>query len=144
MSSITQDNLKRFQQSLRRVSQKEGFYDSFYEHFMTQSDEIAKIFHTRDMAQLKQKLQETLQMVDDLVAGKPGVVLYLEMLGRIHTRLKVGQNHFEMWKDALISTVKSYDPEYDSQVLAAWMEAIEMVISVMYPEEDQIDLAASQ
>ncbi|MES9942217.1 MAG: globin [Candidatus Thiodiazotropha sp. 6PLUC2] len=144
MSTISQDNLKRFQQSLRRVSQKEGFYESFYEYFIAQSDEMAKIFHNRNMAQLIHKLKETLQMVDDVVAGKPGVVLYMEMLGRIHTRLKVERRHLDMWTDALMSTVKSYDDEYDSQVHAAWIEAIEMVTSFMYPQEEQVNLAAMQ
>ncbi|MEW8626803.1 MAG: globin domain-containing protein [Candidatus Thiodiazotropha sp.] len=144
MSTITKTNLKRFQQSLRRISLKQGFYDTFYDHFMAQSDEIAGIFHARDMDQLKGKLKETLQMVEDALMGKPGVVLYLEMLGRIHTRLRVDQRHFEMWKEALLATIEHYDDEYDAQVQTAWEEAIETVISLMYPETSIVDMAASQ
>ncbi|MCG7984008.1 MAG: globin [Candidatus Thiodiazotropha lotti] len=144
MSTITKTNLKRFQQSLRRISLKQGFYDTFYDHFIAQSDEIATIFHARDMDQLKGKLKETLQMVEDALMGKPGVVLYLEMLGRIHTRLKVDQRHFEMWKDALLSTIERFDDEYDAEVKMAWEEAIEMVLSLMYPESSMVGMAASQ
>lgn len=142
MAVITKPSLKCFQESLRRISQKPGFYDGFYDSFMAQSEEIAEIFHARDMEQLKQKLKETLQMVDDAVEGKPGVVLYLEMLGRIHQRLKVDQRHFEMWQDALMHTVKNFDDEFDPQVQAAWENAIQMVIGLMYPET--VDRAASQ
>ncbi|MCG7899230.1 MAG: globin [Candidatus Thiodiazotropha lotti] len=144
MSTITKTNLKRFQQSLRRISLKQGFYDTFYDHFIAQSDEIAAIFHARDMDQLKGKLKETLQMVEDALMGKPGVVLYLEMLGRIHTRLKVDQRHFEMWKYALLSTIERYDDEYDAEVKMAWEAAIETVVSLMYPESSMVGMAASQ
>lgn len=144
MSKISKTNLKRFQQSLRRISLKQGFYDTFYDHFMAQSEEIARIFHARDMDQLKGKLKETLQMIEDALVGKPGVVLYLEMLGRIHTRLKVDQRHFEMWKEALLATIERYDDEYDAEVKIAWQEAIEMVVSLMYPESAIVDMAASQ
>ncbi|MCG7871427.1 MAG: globin [Candidatus Thiodiazotropha lotti] len=144
MSTITRTNLKRFQQSLRRISLKQGFYDTFYDHFIAQSDEIATIFHARDMDQLKGKLKETLQMIEDALMGKPGVVLYLEMLGRIHTRLKVDQRHFEMWRDALLSTIERFDDEYDAEVKMAWEEAIEMVLSLMYPESSMVGMAASQ
>jgi hemoglobin-like flavoprotein len=142
ISNSSKENLKLFQLSLRRVNLKSGFYDCLYEHFMAQSEEIAEIFHASDMVQLKQKLRETLQMVDDAVAGKPGLVLYLEMLGRIHLRLKVEQRHFEMWKDALMVAVETYDDEYDSQVHAAWMEAIDLVIGLMYPKNGLIRLAS--
>ncbi len=144
MSTITQTNLKRFQQSLRRISLKQGFYDTFYDHFMAQSDEIAGIFHARDMDQLKGKLKETLQMVEEALAGKPGVVLYLEMLGRIHTRLKVDQRHFEMWKEALLATIERYDDEYDAQVQTAWEEAIETVVNLMYPEKSMVRMTVSR
>jgi hemoglobin-like flavoprotein len=143
MRTISKSNLTCFQQSLQRISLKPGFYDTFYDHFMAQSDEIAAIFHSRNMEQLKHKLKDTLQMVEDALAAKPGVVLYLEMLGRIHTRLKVDSRHFEMWKQALLATVEHYDDEYDAQVQVAWEEAIEKVISLMYPEAIQVDLAAS-
>jgi hemoglobin-like flavoprotein len=134
MTVITKPSLKCFQESLRRISQKPGFYDCFYDSFMAQSEEIAQIFNTRDMDLLKHKLQETLQMVDSAVEGKPGIVIYLEMLGRIHQRLKVDQRHFEMWQDALMHTVKHYDDEFDPQVQAAWEDAIQMVLDLMYPE----------
>jgi hemoglobin-like flavoprotein len=144
MSTISKNHLRHFQQSLRRISLKQGFYDTFYDNFIAQSDEIAEIFQARAMDQLKRKLRETLQMVEDALLGKPGVVLYLEMLGRVHTRLRIDQHHFEMWKEALLATIEYYDDEYDAQVKSAWEAAVEIVISLMYPETPLVDMAASQ
>jgi hemoglobin-like flavoprotein len=144
MSTISRSNFNQFQQSFRRVDRKRGFYDSFYENFIAQSDEIGAFFHARDMDQLKHKLQVTLQMVDAALSDKPGVVLYLQMLGRIHERLHVQQRHFEMWKAALLQTVADYDDEYGSQVRAAWVEAIDTVIDLMFPEGGLFKIAASQ
>ena len=122
------DNLKLFRDSLARVSSKDGFFDSFYDRFLRQSDEIASIFRHRDMDQLKRKLRGTLEMVALTAEGKPGLALYLEMLGRIHQRLNVTPRHFEMWKVALLDTVTVYDPEFNEQVGAAWSQIIGTVI----------------
>jgi hemoglobin-like flavoprotein len=135
MSTITQQKIECFQQSLRRVCLKTGFYDSFSGNFIAQSEEISGFFHAKDTTQLKHKLQETLQMVSDVAEGKPGLVLYLETLGRIHQRLNVEQRHLEMWKDALLKTVKCYDDDYDSQVKAGWVVVIDMTIAFMFPED---------
>ena len=143
MSSIEQYHLELFRQSLRRVTRKAGFFDSFYDNFMGQSEEIAEFFHNRDMHQLKHKLQETLQMLTDTVEGRPGSGLYIEMLGRIHQRLTVERKHFVMWEEALLETVESYDDEFDGRIQAAWREVIESVIERMYSTTANISRAAS-
>lgn len=125
---MDRDNLKLFRNSLLRVSALDGFYDSFYDRFMRQSDEIASIFQHRDIDQLKGKLRSTLEMVSQTAEGKPGLVLYLEMLGRTHQRLNVTRRHFEMWKTALIDTVSAYDPDFNESIGSAWEQVINMVI----------------
>jgi hemoglobin-like flavoprotein len=132
MSTVIQGNLRYFQQSHRRVRRKAGFYGSFYNNFIAQSKEIREFFHARDTTQLQHKLRETLQIMDNAVEGKPGVVLYMQMLGRIHQRLNVEPRHLQMWKMALLNTVKCYDAEYDSRVQAGWEEAIELAIGMMF------------
>jgi hemoglobin-like flavoprotein len=126
------DNLTLFRESLARVTAHAGFFDSFYDHFMAQSEEIAVIFVRRDMAQLKQKLQETLQILADTVEGRPGFGLYVEMLGRIHQRLNINRLHFEMWRDALVDTVEVFDEQYSSQIRRAWLGEIDSVINLLF------------
>ncbi len=122
-----------FQQSLDRVMRKPGFLDAFYEHFVAQSEEIARFFEHRDIEALKRKLNITLLTLDDVAEGRPGAKLYAEMLGRLHTRLEVEERHLDMWMDALLDTVARFDDAYDPQVANAWRSMIERIIARMYP-----------
>jgi hemoglobin-like flavoprotein len=140
---MNQHNLEIFKQSLRRVTSSPAFLDSFYDNFISQSEEIRELFSNRDMAQLKNKLLETLLMLAEAADGRPGLTLYLEMLGRIHKRLNVNRRHFSMWEEALIVTVKQHDKQFDDNVLAAWLDVIDEVIETMCSALDEARLIAS-
>jgi hemoglobin-like flavoprotein len=140
---MDQQDLKLFRESLDRVSVMQGFFDDFYDHFMAESDEIAGFFLNRDMAQLKKKLQDTLQMVADTVEDKPGLSLYIELLGRIHQRLKVERRHFTMWQAALVDTVALFDDQYDKRTEMAWNRVIGHVIDLLFSGEDPSQQEAS-
>jgi len=129
------EDLTHFRESLARVTAKTGFFDSFYDHFMAQSEEIAGFFVNRDMAQLKGKLKETLQILADTSEGRPGFGLYVEMLGRIHQRLNVNRTHFDMWRDALLDTVAAYDEHYNPRVRLAWERMIDSVIDRLFSNQ---------
>jgi hemoglobin-like flavoprotein len=130
--TMRQDDLTLFRLSLVRATSREDFFDSFYGRFMNQSKEIAGFFQHRDMSQLKKKLRETLQMVSESAEGRPGITLYLEMLGRIHDRLHVGREHFDMWQTALLETVAEYDEAFDERTRTAWHRIIGQMISQMF------------
>ncbi|MES9907150.1 MAG: globin [Candidatus Thiodiazotropha sp.] len=85
-------------------------------------------------------MRETLFMLAETAEGRPGLTLYIEMLGRIHKRLNVQRRHFNMWKEALLEAVNIYDDEYDDEVLAAWQYVIDEVIETMFsaPEEARL------
>ena len=123
--------LNLFRDSLARVIARDGFFDSFYTRFIEKSDEIAAVFHQRDMDQLKRKLRSTLEMVSQSAEGQPGITYYLEMLGRTHRRLNVERHHFTMWQTALLDTVAAYDEAYSDRVGAAWSQVIGAVIAAM-------------
>ncbi|MES9992457.1 MAG: globin domain-containing protein [Candidatus Thiodiazotropha sp.] len=143
MSVINQYNLSIFSQSLQRVTASTEFLDCFYDCFLAQSDELGDFFKNRDMQQLKKKLRETLFMLAETAQGEPGLMLYIEMLGRVHRRLHVQRRHFVMWEEALLEAVKRCDKEYDDKVLAAWLEVIDNVIETMFRALDDANQMAS-
>lgn len=137
------DDLRIFRESLARVVQRAGFFDRFYARFMACSDEIAVLFRHRNMEQLKQKLRDALEVTADTAEGLPGTNLYMELLGRIHSRLQVTRRHFGLWRDALLDTVADDDPEYSFRVRLAWQRVIDSVIEQMFsrcPEEHGQDI----
>lgn len=143
MSDMNQHNLEIFSQSLQRVTASADFYDCFYDKFISRSDEIPAFFKNRDMTQLKKKLQDTLFMLAESAEGGAGLILYIEMLGRIHRRLNVQRRHFTIWEEALLEAVKTYDDEFDDKVLAAWLDVIDNVIGRMFTALDEGRMVAS-
>jgi hemoglobin-like flavoprotein len=140
---MDQNNLKIFKRSLRRVTSSPAFLDSFYDNFVTQSDEISVFFKNRDIDHLKKKLLESLLMLAETAQGRPGLRLYLEMLGRIHKRLNVQRRHFSMWEEALLGAVKRHDDQFDDKILAVWLDVIDEVIETMYSAMEEARLIAS-
>jgi hemoglobin-like flavoprotein len=140
---MNQHNLEIFRKSLQRVTSSTAFFDSFYDNFINQSDEIGDFFKNRDMRQLKKKLRETLFMLAETAEGRPGLRLYVQMLGRIHKRLNVQRRHFRMWEEALLEAVRIHDSEYDDRVLAAWLYVIDDVIEMMFSTLEEAKLIAS-
>ena len=128
---MQQSNLNLFRDSLARVTARDGFFDSFYDHFTAQSEEIAEVFRSKDMAHIKEKLRSTLEMVAQAADGEPGLEMYMEMMGRTHKRLRIERRHFEMWQAALLDTVASYDEAFSDRIGAAWSQVIGHVIDLM-------------
>lgn len=143
MSVINQQNLAIFRLSLQRVTASPSFIDCFYDKFINQSDEIYDIFKNRDIKQLKKKLQETLFMLVEAAEERPGLKLYIEMLGRVHKRLNVQRRHFTMWEEALLDAVRLYDDKFDDKVLAAWLDVIDNIIEMMFAALDEARKIAS-
>jgi hemoglobin-like flavoprotein len=140
---MNQHYLEIFSQSLQRVTMSAAFFDCFYNNFIGQSDEIEDFFKHRDMRQLKRKLRETLFLLAETAEGRPGLRLYIQMLGRIHKRLNVQRRHFRMWEEALLEAVKIHDADYDDEVLAAWLYVIDDVIEMMFFALEEAKLIAS-
>ncbi|MGD8590943.1 MAG: globin [Chromatiales bacterium] len=134
-SRIPADALKRFQSSLARVSAQDLFFEQFYERLFLESKEIDSFFHDRELASIIDKLRMTLMMVAEAAEGRPGLEMYLEMLGGIHRRLQVEPRFFRHWRVALLATVARYDPQYDALIESAWQRVIDHVIACMRQHE---------
>jgi hemoglobin-like flavoprotein len=131
MSNQAECDLALFQASLQRATGDPAFYDLFYQRFIESSPNIARVFQNRDMVQLKKKLAITLEMVADTAEGKPGLMMYLEMLGKIHQRLEIKGAYFNGWRDALLETVAETDPDLDEATRQAWRQVIDDVTTRM-------------
>jgi len=132
---IADKDLHHFQQSLRRIEADEGFYEAFYGRFIGQSEAVGAIFRNRDMASIIGKLRVTLGMVAEAAEGKPGLEMYLEMLGGIHRRLQIGPRFFVLWREALLDTLFERDPAFNPTVRGAWERVIAAVIDCMQQAE---------
>jgi hemoglobin-like flavoprotein len=132
---IPPHELRCFQASLARVTEQDQFFVRFYEHLFKQSEQIHALFEGRDLESIICKLRMTLRMVAEAAEGRPGLELYLEMLGELHRRLQVEARFFQHWRAALLATVARHDPRYDAQIEAVWQRVIDQVIASMQQAE---------
>ena len=136
-SRITAVELQCFQASLARVTGQARFFEQFYARLFRESDEIKDIFRGRDLTSIIAKLRMTLSMVAQAAEGRPGLEMYLEMLGNIHRRVQVEARFFRHWRTALLDTVARYDAQYDPRVEAVWRRVIDRVIACMQQGEQE-------
>ncbi|MEN8178263.1 MAG: globin [Pseudomonadota bacterium] len=125
--------MSRFSESLRRVTLQPDFYDRFYVRLFGASEEIGAFFGSRDVPSIISKLRVTLMMVAEAAEGKPGLTMYLEMLGGIHRRLDVAPHFLRLWRDSLVETVAESDAEFNDEIRGAWERTLDQVIKTMYP-----------
>jgi hemoglobin-like flavoprotein len=129
--SIDEHDVRLFRESLGRIAGTADFQRRFYERFICASPEIAQFFRNRDMGRIQSKLRMTLEMVRGNAADQPGLEMYLGLLGRIHTGLKISGAHFALWRKAAVATVAECDPQADPSILSAWERVIDNLIAKM-------------
>jgi hemoglobin-like flavoprotein len=96
---------------------------------MGDSPEVARFFHGKDIGRIHRKLKMTLEMLADNADGKPGLDLYLDMLGAIHARMDIRAEHLTLWRRALLATAAECDPELDAPTRRAWARVIDDLIA---------------
>lgn len=131
MTKLDAKDVAIFHASLDRVSADPTFLDSFYQRFMGISEEVAAVFHDRDMDRIKRKLRLTLNIITMVVDEEPGVDWYLSFLSDVHARLDIPPSFFDLWRLALIETVAQSDPAFDEAVRSAWNAVLAPSIKAM-------------
>ncbi len=123
-----------FDESLHRCDSNPRFLDIFYEKFMASSPEIQEKFAKTDFARQKRLLRASFYLI--LLASEDeflGPERYLKYLAANHGArgLKIGAHFYDLWLDSLLATAKQCDPEYSSEVEAAWEEVMGVGIGYM-------------
>lgn len=122
---------EHFQVSLAQLLANPDFLQSFYAHFLQAHPEVQHFFVGKDLAQIQKKLQTTLKLLQAQEKHQPGILNYLQMLGRMHQHLGVTRSDFSLWKEALLETVAQFDPDYSAQTQHAWEYALATMIATM-------------
>jgi hemoglobin-like flavoprotein len=125
--------LVAFEASLERCSADPDFLDIFYGNFLGSSPKVREKFAGVDFDRQKRALRASFDMM--LLAARddghdPGT--YLRDLADRHgaRQLRIGAEHYDLWLDSLLKTVKACDPGWSPDVEQAW-EAV-MGIGIRY------------
>lgn len=129
MSDITDT----FHQSYVRCTSVPIFLDLFYERFIYSSDEIAKKFASTEFRRQKTILALSFKMLMRSYDGDEAADDYLHFLADRHSvsDLDIDPEFYELWLDALLSTVEQTDPQYSPEIEKAWRTVMQYGIDVM-------------
>jgi hemoglobin-like flavoprotein len=122
--SLAPAQAEAFHASLARASANPRFLDVFYARFMDSSPTVAAVFAGKDMEQLKRKLRSSLHVMTLAVDGAPGADMYLDYLGKVHTRLDIAPRMYDAWLDALVATAAECDPQFTQELDAVWRAVV--------------------
>lgn len=121
--------------SYHRCRASDRFIDTFYEHFLAKSKEVAEKFRGTDFTRQKLMLRESLLMMLLFNRDNPEAVEELAQLAERHSRreIDIPPRFYSLWLDALCETVEKHDPEYEPTLNEKWREAmrpgIELLVS---------------
>lgn len=126
------DTRDKVWQSYQRCTEDYEFLHDFYFNFIAASPEISRYFANTDMDHQTIVLRASL----DMMLGSPKQAQGrqdLETVAKVHSRTGLGipPRLYDAWLESLISTVRSYDAAFDTDLEQAWRDALAPGISHM-------------
>ncbi len=121
-------------QSYGRCCASDGFFDSFYDHFLASSPEIRDKFANTNMAGQKLLLRQGILNVVLHARGMPDTKL--KALGCSHSRkgLNIRPELYTLWFNALAATIREHDKQSTTEIIQAWREVVSKSVEVIIAE----------
>lgn len=122
-----------FLESLERCTQFEEFVTSFYDRFMSSSDEIRKKFRFTDFKIQNRMLLRSLKLAAAATEGDAAGLRELTERSKTHDRshLDIEPRLYDLWKDAVIETARTFDTQWNQEIENAWNKILGYVINHM-------------
>ena len=122
-----------FNNSLERCESQEGFYDYFYKHFISSSEEVSKLFSNTDFNKQKKMLRKSLILLPLAAVGDNTAKDFLHTVAIRHSKvdLDVKPELYQHWLESLMITVKEFDDKFDKEVDEAWRSVLAIGIKYM-------------
>lgn len=134
-----QSSVEGFLASLERCTKKNGFFDVFYQHFMTTNSEIQAFFANTDMRVQTHMLEKSLRLAAVAIVGSAAGVDELEKRAISHDvhHMNIDPSLYVYWVDALLRTVAERDPEWGRNVEQCWRRVLGYVVDMMVDGYDR-------
>ena len=129
------DAFEAVKASFARCGESDGFYNTFYDVFLTQSPEIPPLFAKTDFKKQKQILKATAALLVRHKFQEAEVGAALQKVGKTHSRdgYNINPDLYPLWLDSLCETVRQYDPECTPELELQWrtrmQEGIDYIVS---------------
>lgn len=129
----TQNDTELVNDSLERCNRHSGFFDAFYERFVSASPEIADRFDGADIKAQGKALRLAFYLLLRAIDGDPTAWQQLELRAIRHSRdnLDIQPWMYDVWADSMLETVIEFDTACTPATEAAWRRVIQQGIDFM-------------
>ncbi len=123
----------RFLFSLDRCAQSKEFIPTFYDNFISSSQEVRDKFLNTDFNRQNQMLLNSLRVACEAVFGNAEALRELEERGQTHSRqhLNIKPELYDLWLSSLIKAARTFDKHWDIEVEISWNFVLSEVVHHM-------------
>jgi len=127
--------VESFLASLKRCLGVPGFMETFYQRFVSASEEVREKFRDTDLQRQARMLSDSLYVLAVAVQGQTGSPAWgdLPRLAERHSRkdLDIPPRLYDHWLTCIIDTASRHDPLFTPEIEAAWQATLAMGIAYM-------------
>ncbi|MEG4024824.1 response regulator [Microcoleus sp. S13C4] len=126
-------NIDLLERSLALIKpQSDEFVSNFYEILFKDSSQIKSLFMNTKMAQQKEKLWQSLEIIIENLRKPQLINVFAKGLGATHAKYGVSVEHYPVVANALIQALKAQmGLEWTPKTEKAWVEAYTIIQSAM-------------
>jgi hemoglobin-like flavoprotein len=132
---MSPEEIETFRTSLKRCLLRPGFMDSFYQAFIASSPEVQAKFANTDFKKQNLALADSLYVLANAALSEEGSLGRgsLPHVAALHSRSgnDIRAELYDLWLDALLATVRVFDPEFTPAVEGAWRSTLAWGIEYM-------------
>ncbi|UII23986.1 globin domain-containing protein [Fulvivirga ligni] len=122
-----EEKVKQVHDSYGRCLRNGNLVETFYNLFISSSNEVAKKFANTDFEKQQKLLRHGLNLMimyaDGNIVGKSG----LSRIQQTHNRhqLDINPKFYPIWKRNLIKAVKQHDPDFNAEIQTSWEQVLD-------------------
>jgi hemoglobin-like flavoprotein len=133
MYRLSEEAIDGFHDSLERCGLSSIFLHDFYQHFVASSPEIAVKFADTNFKTQTRILKTSLYMAMLAADQNHEAREYLDRIAERHNReaLDIKPEHYDLWLESMIATVREYDPQFDDEIEQLWRNFMQPAIEYM-------------
>lgn len=122
-----------FLKSLDRCAADDRFIPSFYDRFLSTSNEVRNKFAETDFDKQNQMLLQSLRISAGATAGDPAALREIRERAETHSRdnLDIPPRLYDLWLKSVLETAREFDASWSHSVEEAWTTILGHVIKHM-------------
>ncbi len=117
-------------ESFERCDKSGAFSETFYDIFLSKSDEVKEKFKNTDFAKQKKLLRATVKIMATRSNDDKKKLRVLNDIGRTHNRhgYNIEPELYKLWLESLCETIAIHDPEFSKDLEKKWRTFIKFSI----------------